>query len=66
MRYYIVDNQGNVYGDTVDLEKAKAMYSDTVNQLLQDHTKNEVAELDLEVIDDSDTFYEDMETINNF
>ena len=51
MRYYIVDNQGNEYGNTTNKEKANNMLADTITQLQEEHTEEEVSALELEVIE---------------
>ena len=51
MRYYITDNQGNVYGDFEDLEKAKNALSDTIEQLKSEKTIQEIEKLEIEIIE---------------
>lgn len=51
MRYYITDNQGNIYGDFSSLEKAKNSLSDTIEQLKSEKTIEEIEKLELEIIE---------------
>ena len=51
MRYYIADNQGNIYGDFANYEKAKNSLTDTIEQLKNEKTIEEIEKLELEIIE---------------
>ena len=51
MRYYIVDVNGDNYGDFDSLEKAKNSLEDLKEQLKIDKTEIEINQLELEIIE---------------
>ena len=52
MRYYIVDNQGNIYGDYADRTKAELQVDEHKDVLkAEGKTDKEIEALELEVIE---------------
>ena len=51
MRYYIVDNQGVVYGDSESKERAEMILESTLAQLNEEHPEIDFTSLELEVIE---------------
>ena len=51
MRYYIVDNKGDVYGDCENKERAKMLLESTLAQLKEEHPEIDYTSLELEVIE---------------